>query len=156
MRRNRLLCSLLAAGTLAAMAGCGGEGEGAGVDGSAGRTAIESEYHEVLLDFRDAAAAGEGYDAYGFAEYFPKTQRAAVHAFCFVADRMLEDGEADELADAAYLTARVTRKAEADLKAELDIVAPGPARRAIAKLWAILGLDSLDEDLAERYAGACY
>jgi hypothetical protein len=141
--------------------GCGGESQGSGGESSAiprGSGAIEpeSEYHEVLLEFRAAASAGKTYDAYGFAEYFPPTQRAAVHAFCFVTDRMLEDLEAERLGDSAYLVGRIKRKAEADMKSELDVVAPQRAQRAIRKLDAVLDLGSLDQDLAERYVRACY
>jgi hypothetical protein len=143
------------------ISGCGDEsqsngGETGAIPRGAGAIEPKSEYHQVLLEFRDAAAAGKIYDAYGFAEYFPPTQRAAVHAFCFVADRMLEDLEAERLVDSAYLAARIKRKAEADMKAELDVVAPERAQRAIRKLNAVLDLRSLDQDLAERYVRACY
>jgi hypothetical protein len=139
-------------------AGCGDEDQTAAAKPLVCRKgeAARSEYLTTLCDFRRAAAAGKTYDAYGFAEYFPKPQRAAIDAFCFVAERMLEDGEFARLADQAYLAARITRKAEADLESELDIVAPGPAHVAIAKLRAVLALDSLDRDLAEHYVRACY
>lgn len=137
---------------------CGGEGPTASVEPAVcrGEGEVRTEYLTTLCEFHEAAAAGEIYDAYGFAEYFPKPQRAAIHAFCFVADRMLEDGEGERLADTAYLTARVTRKAEADLESELDIVAPGPTRAAIARLDSILDLETLDADLGGRYVRACY
>jgi hypothetical protein len=125
---------------------------------SSGRSTTEpkSEYHEVLLEFRDAAMAGKIYDAYGYAEYFPPTQRAAVHAFCFVADRMLEDREAARFVDSTYLTSRITRKAETDMESELGVVAPARLGRSIKKLNVVLELSSLDQDLAERYVRACY
>ncbi len=144
-----------------ALYGCGGESEGGENTGASiarGGSPVEpeSEYHEVLLDFRGAAAAGKIYDAYGFAEYFPPTQRAAVHAFCFVADHMLEDLEAERLLDRAYLVGRIERKAATDMKSELDVVAPAQLRKAIRKLNVVLELGSLDQDLAERYVRACY
>lgn len=156
MRLLGLPLAMMALGM--SIAACGGSDRNASSVAGGATSAVkpESEYHERLLEFRDAAAAGKTYDAYGFAEYFPKTQRAALHAFCFVADRMLKDGETDELGDVAYLNGRISRKAEADLKAELDIVAPRPAHKAIRKLDAVLGLDSLDGDLAERYVKGCY
>jgi hypothetical protein len=151
---------LVAALAVALISGCGGESQSDGVESSASPDAAaiepESEYHEVLLEFREAASGGKTYDAYGFAEYFPPTQRAAVHAFCFVADHMLEDLEAERLADSAYLVGRITRKAEADMESELDVVAPQRAQRAIRKLNAVLDLGSLDQGLAERYVRACY
>lgn len=150
---------VIGAVALAAIAGasCGEESQTVGSSPNRGGIAKEnvSEYEEVLGDLQTAAEEGESYDAYGFAEYFPATQRAAVHAFCFVADQLQEDPEAEELGD-PLLTERVTRKAEADLKSERDIVAPRPARRAIAKLHAVLGLESLDPDQAEDYVRACY
>ncbi|HET8862018.1 MAG TPA: hypothetical protein VFM94_02075 [Solirubrobacterales bacterium] len=143
------------AATAIAAVGCGEEGESAGVDTGIARGSAVSEYEEVLGDFQTAASESESYDAYGFAEYFPATQRAAVHAFCFIADRLFEDPAGEELEDPP-LTRMITRKAEADLKSERDIVAPRPARRAIGKLRAILGLESLDRDQAEDYVRACY
>ena len=150
---------LIAAMTLAAVAvvGCGEESEPAPSSTARAETSKEpvSDYVEVLGDFQAAASEGESYDAYGFAEYFPATQRAAVHAFCFIADELAKDAATEELEDPP-LTQMVTRKAEADLKSERDIVAPGPARRAIGKLSAILELESLDRDQAENYVRACY
>lgn len=153
---------LIGAVVLAAIvvAGCGEENEPARSERTnAGGSEIPkqnaSEYVEVLDEFQVAASEGENYDAYGFAEYFPATQRAAVHAFCFIADQLQKDPAAEQLED-PLLTQRITRKAEADLKSERDIVAPGPARRAIGKLAAILGLESLERDQAENYVRACY
>jgi hypothetical protein len=161
MRLSRMARAFLlaaAATSVALASGCGGGDPTASTEPTACRGAKEarSEYLTTLCEFSAAAAGDEVYDAYGFAEYFPKPQRAAIHAFCFVADRMLEDGEAARLADRAYRIARVTRKAETDLKSELDIVAPRPTGRAIARLEAIFDLDSLGRDLAEGYVGACY
>ena len=140
-----------------AVAGCGEESEAvpSNTDGAGISKEPVSEYVEVLGDFQAAASEGESYDAYGFAEYFPATQRAAVHAFCFIADELVKDAASEQLEDPP-LTRMVTRKAEADLKSERDIVAPGPARRAIGKLSAILGLESLDREQAENYVRACY
>jgi hypothetical protein len=135
--------------------GCGSESGSAAVDEGGSGSRAASPYEKVLFDFRDAAMAGEAYDAYGFAEYLPPTQRAAIDAFCFIADRVLKKSEAEGLEGPA-LTRRVTRKAESDLKSERNIVAPGPARRAIGKLWAVLRLESLDRDLAGNYVRACY
>jgi hypothetical protein len=120
-----------------------------------GREAAAGEYVTVLCEAQEAAAAGASYDAYGFAEYFPSTQRAAVDAFCFVADGVRKGSPVGELEGAAVV-ARITRKAEADLKSERNIVAPGPTRKAIAKLLAVFRLESLDRASAERYVHACY
>lgn len=153
------MCLLIGAVAMVAMAvaGCGEQSGGPRANAGGGGIAKEnvSEYEEVLGDLRAAASDGRSYDAYGFAEYFPATQRAAVHAFCFIADQLQEDPAAAELEDPP-LTERITRKAEADLKSERDIVAPRPARRAIGKLHAVLGLESLDRDQAEDYVRACY
>lgn len=162
MALRRLPCVVLAIGMLASagalFTGCGDgdESEGAVPAACKRAKAADGEYLTTLCEFHAAAAAGKIYDAYGYAEYFPKPQRAAIHAFCFVADRMLEEGEADRLADKAYLSARIGRKAEADLKSELGIVAPNPTGKAIGELESVLELDSLDRDLAERYVKACY
>jgi hypothetical protein len=118
-------------------------------------SAPSSEYVEVLHDMRDAAEAEESYDAYGFAEYFPATQRAAVHAFCFIADTVSKDPEGESINDSS-LTNEITRKAEADLESERNIVAPHPTRKAIRKLQAVLEMESLGHDLAEHYVRACY
>ncbi len=111
---------------------------------------------EVLREFRDAVSAQMNYDAYGFAQYLPSTQRVAIDAVCFVADQELKGRTGDGVEDPTHLTQTIVRKAEADLKSEHDIVAPRAVRRAIAKLQAILGLDSLNHDLAKSYVRACY
>lgn len=154
--RVGLLIGALAVAVIV-VAGCGEKSEPvpSSTDGAGTSKEPVSEYEEVLGDFQAAASEGESYDAYGFAEYFPATQRAAVHAFCFVADELFKDPASEELEDPP-LTQMVTRKAEADLKSERDIVAPAPARRAIGKLSAIIGLESLDRDQAEDYVRACY
>jgi hypothetical protein len=154
--RVGLLIGALALAAVAVVS-CGEESEPTPTSAEGSGIAQEnvSEYEKVLGGFQVAASEGENYDAYGFAEYFPATQRAAVHAFCFVADRLQEDPTAEELED-PLLTERITRKAEADLKSERDIVAPRRARRAIGKLHAVLDLESLDRDQAEGYERACY
>jgi hypothetical protein len=150
----------LAASVLLALgiAGCGsGSDDAATATRSvAAATSPASEYVQVLGEMRKAAEESGSYDGYGFAEYFPKPQRAAVDAFCFVVDHMLESGEDDRLGETAYLIGRIVRKAEADLKDELNVVAPAPTHRAIQKLDAVLGLESLDSELADRYVHACY
>lgn len=133
--------------------GCGGN-ESTSDAGSKSTSVTGSEYVEVLHDLRDAAESAKSYDAYGFAEYMPSTQRAAIDAFCFVADQM-KGPEGESLEDPALVQA-ITRKAESDLKSERDIVAPGPTRKAIAKLRAVLDLESLNGDLAKRYVTGCY
>jgi hypothetical protein len=115
-----------------------------------------SEYVQVLGEMRSTAEEGGSYDGYGFAEYFPKPQRAALDAFCFVVDHTLESGDNNRLAETTGLTAQIVSKAEADLKAELNIVAPAPTHRAIQELDATLDLGSLDAELAEGYVHACY
>ena len=155
---SRTMLLVLAGASLCLAAGCGDEDNAASATPVAckGAEQARSEYLTTLCEFHAAAAAGRIYDAYGFAEYFPKPQRAAIHAFCFVVDRMLEDGEGEQLVYTADLTARVTRKAEADLESELDIVAPGPTRVAIARLNSVLDLEALDAGLGQRYVRACY
>jgi hypothetical protein len=115
-----------------------------------------SEYVQVLHALRDAAESAKSYDAYGFAEYMPSTQRAAIDAFCFLADEAQKNPQAAGREAPPHLIQRITRKAESDLKSERDIVAPAPTRRAIAKLRAVLGLESLGADLAKRYVTGCY
>jgi hypothetical protein len=157
------LISLLASAAIVtgmAIGGCGGSGgdSSPSTASGAGKTTGAqggSEYEEVLSEMRNTAAASGSYDAYGFAEYMPSTQRAAIDAFCFVADRVAKAQSGPTVA-AASLRAQIVRKAEADLKSERGIVAPGPAHRAIAKLSAVLRLDSLDPTLAGRYIHACY
>jgi hypothetical protein len=143
--------------------GCGGDKghEAATIDrGSApkasGPTPEDSPYVATLREFRQAVEAGTNYDAYGFAEYLPATQRAAIDAFCFVADRTLKEPRDEGVEAPVDLLDRITRKAKADLKAERDIVAPGPTQKAITKLRTILGLESLDRYLAHGYVKACY
>jgi hypothetical protein len=140
-----------------AAGGCGGGGgDGSSTTGAAKSAAATSgsEYEEVLAAMRETAAEAGSYDAYGFAEYMPSTQRAAIDAFCFVADAIANQG--GPAVPAVSLWPRVVRKAETDLKSERDIVAPARAHRAIAKLRAVQGLESLDPDLAARYVHACY
>jgi hypothetical protein len=138
-----------------AIGGCGTSDTTSAV-GSKSSKATGSEYVEVLHALRDAAESAKSYDAYGFAEYMPSTQRAAIDAFCFLADEAWKNPQAASQGDPARLIQGITRKAESDLKSERDIVAPGPTRRAIAKLQAVLGLESLDRDLARRYRTGCY
>jgi hypothetical protein len=152
----------LAAATAAligvAIVGCGAAGDstGEGASESPNTTVISSEYGELLLGFRNAAESNRTYDAYGFAEYIPATQRAAIDAFCFIADQLSKASEGESPEDPARLISRITRKSEADLKSERNIVAPGPARRDIEKLREVLGLKSVSHELAKRYAKACY
>lgn len=162
MAPKRLLRTGFAVGAMLLVglggASCGEEAERASTTAAEATTAKEedvSEYEEVLSQFRVAASAGETYDAYGIAEYFPSTQRAAVDAFCFIADQLQKNPAAKKLGD-PVLTERITRKAEADLQRERDIVAPRPTRRAIGKLHLVLELESLDPDQAKDYARACY
>jgi hypothetical protein len=117
--------------------------------------ASAGEYLAILCEAQDAAEASGSYDAYGFAEYLPSTQRAAIDAFCFIANGVGKGPSGKELGGAALL-ARVTRKAEADLKSERNIVAPAPTRKAIATLLAVFRPGSLDPASAERYHHACY
>jgi hypothetical protein len=140
--------------------GCGGNGGDSSAPSAAGAAKTTSahgggEYEEVLAEMHDTAVAGGSYDGYGFAEYMPSTQRAAIEAFCFVADRIAKF-QSDSTVAAASVHARIVRKAEADLKSERGIVAPAPAHRAIAKLLAVLGVETLDPALAGRYVHACY
>jgi Flp pilus assembly protein TadD len=161
MSFKRTLSPVLAVGAAALIAmsigidGCGSKGESTAADAGGGSNE-SGEYVAVLRKFRDAVAADETYDAYGYAEYMPSTQRAAIDAFCFIVDRGLKNPQTAELGDPANLAREITRKAESDLKSERNIVAPGPARRAIGRLRVILGLETLNRDLAGRYARACY
>jgi hypothetical protein len=135
--------------------GSGKENRSTSVDAS-GSTNESSPYVTVLREFRDAVKAKASYDAYGYAEYLPPTQRAAIDAFCFIADQVLKNPSAMGLHDPAHFPDEITRKAESDLKSERSIVAPRPARRAIGRLRAVLGLESLDSNLAGRYVTGCY
>jgi hypothetical protein len=154
-----VLSGIFAAAVLAlvgmAIVGCGGKSERNSSSESEYTGRSRSEYGGVLPGFRDAAKAGEPFDAYGYAEYLPSTQRAAIDAFCFVADQMLKNPDGVVLED-PLLIQRITRKAESDLKSERDIVAPGPTRHAIRRLRKVLGVESLDRNLAKGYVGACY
>jgi hypothetical protein len=150
--------------------GCGGGGEGeSGARGTeAAADAVQqdrpkqpgSEYEEVLLDLRQAAEAGENYDAYGFAEYMPASQRAALDAFCFVAEALLDGGEVERFGEAGYVDRRVAAQA----KLEFDYGAPGgisseqmaTTRQAIRKLRSIVDLEAIDEELVGNYVAACY
>jgi hypothetical protein len=140
--RYVLLASALVVLAMAA-AGCGGGGDDDG-DGSAGaEAAIDavkqdrpkqpvSEYEEVLLDLRDAAAEGEIYDAYGFAEYMPLSQRAAIDAFCFVTESLLDGGETERFGEPAYVAGKVRARAriEFDHGDPAEIGASEMARRS--------------------------
>jgi hypothetical protein len=141
--------------------GSGSAGGGGSADASRGGGGKpDSEYEEVLLDLRDAAAAGEIYDAYGFAEYMPRSQRAAIDAFCFVAERLLDGGEIERFGEPAS----VTREVRARARIEFDHGDPGEigssematARRAIRKLRSIIDYEAIDEELAGGYVTACY
>ncbi len=159
MNRTRALRPVLTAAgvALAVMAifGCGGSGGGTVTARSSTANEAGSDYVGVLTGIRDAAKSEGSYDGYGFAEYLPSTQRAAIDAFCFVADRAQNESTAEDLTGSALVDG-ITRKAESDLKSERNIVAPVPARRAIGKLRSVLGLESLDRDLAKQYVRACY
>jgi hypothetical protein len=170
---KRLLSLGLLAGAMAVVAvstsACGSEGaskggtEAASESADANRGGGEkpvSEYEEVLLDLRDAAAAGEIYDAYGFAEYMPLSQRAAIDAFCFVTERLLDGGEIERFGEPADVARAVRDRA----RIEFDHGDPGEigsrematARRAIRKLRSIVDYESIDEELAGNYVTACY
>lgn len=160
-RRLRLRFCLYLAATVATVPalGCGnGEEPVKATDSVRTNTPAQSDnpYVTALRQFREAVVAKTSYDAYGYAEYFPATQRAAIDAFCFVADRVAKAPAQEGLDDPTALTTTIVRKAEADLKSERDIIAPGPAHRAIAKLQAVLGLETLDPEPAEHYVRACY
>ncbi len=111
-------------------------------------------YLKALLGFRDAVAAkATTYDAYGYAEYMPPAQRAAIDAFCILVNREPESLETGKLADprdfASKLTAIAIAEADEDFSA-------APLRRSIDKLRSILGQEPFDRDLARRYARTCY
>lgn len=164
-----LLTSVLAVLAMAA-AGCGGGNEGGNASAGAdpGTGAVEqdrpkqpvSEYEEVLLDLRDAAAAGEIYDAYGFAEYMPRSQRAALDAFCFVTERLLDGGEIERFGEPAYVARKVRARARIEFDhgepAEIGASEMATARKAIRKLRSIIDYKPIDQELAGNYVTACY
>ncbi len=127
--------------------------------GGSGKKPV-SEYEEVLLDLRGAAAAGEIYDAYGFAEYMPLSQRAAIDAFCFVTERLLDSGEIERFGEPAYVTRKVRARARIEFDhgdpAEIGASEMATARKAIRKLRSIIDYESIDEELASNYVTACY
>jgi hypothetical protein len=168
---------VIAALTLAAsISACGSENEsksggggGGGTESASGSAAAgrsgnkdkpDSEYEEVLLDLRDAAAAGEIYDAYGFAEYMPRSQRAAIDAFCFVAERLLDGGEIERFGEPAYVAGQVRARARIEFDhgdpAEIDSREMATARRAIRKLRSVIDYEAIDQELAGNYVTACY
>ena len=114
-----------------------------------------SEYVTVLAGFRDAVRSNATYDAYGYGEYLPSTQRAAIHAFCFVADELVLP-EATDLEVRSHMFKYIARKAKSDLRSERGIVATRPTHKAIRKLLAILGLNALNYEVAKPYVKACY
>ena len=172
IRIKRLLSAGIAIGAIAlvpiAVSACGGEsasrdGTGTGSAEAAadsGSRKPVSEFEEVLLDLREAAAAGEVYDAYGFAEYMPLSQRAAIDAFCFVTERLLDGDEIGRFGEPAS----VAREVRARARIEFDHGDPGDigssematARRAIRKLRSIIDYEAIDEELAGNYVDACY
>jgi hypothetical protein len=153
-----------------AAAGCGGGDDDGSVDtgADAGIDTVEqdrskqpvSEYEEVLLDLRAAAAAGEIYDAYGFAEYMPLSQRAAIDAFCFVTERLLDAGEIERFREPAYVARKVRARARIEFDhgdpAEIGASEMATARKAIRKLRSIIDYEAIDEELAGNYVTACY
>ncbi|HEU5141989.1 MAG TPA: hypothetical protein VFU04_02410 [Solirubrobacterales bacterium] len=147
---------------VAGFAACG-EGEEGGAATSAPKPTMErpdGEYEEVLFDLRDAAAAGKIYDAYGFAQYMPTGQRAAIDAFCFVNERLLDSGQVERFAEPG----NAARLIDAQARLEFDHGAPGgisakemvTARRAIRKLRSIVDLEAIDEELSRGYVSGCY
>jgi hypothetical protein len=133
-----------------------------GADASRGGDKDEpvGEYEEVLLDLRDAAAAGEIYDAYGFAEYMPLSQRAAIDAFCFVTERLLDGGEIERFGEPAYVAGEVRARARIEFDhgdpADIGSSEMATARRAIRKLRSIIDYEAIDWELARNYVTACY
>lgn len=143
--------------------GACGEGESGGPASAPEPSAAErpdGEYEEVLFELREAAAAGEIYDAYGFAEYMPAGQRAAIDAFCFVNERLLDSGRVERFAAPGH----AARLVDARARLEFDHGAPGgigaeemaTARRAIRKLRSIVDFEAIDDELARGYVSACY
>lgn len=158
--------ALLAIGAMASIVlsiGCGGEDRSASAEPPAVKRQCKkvneerSEYVRVLCEFRDAAMAEKIYDAYGFAEYMPSSQRAAIHAFCLVVDRKPERLEAEALSNRARLADEIVVTAESEVDyGNAELGSMPSLRRSIAKLQTILGLESVVPDLSEDYARACY
>lgn len=144
----------------ASKSGAETESESANVNRGSGTDKAVSEYEEVLRDLSDAAAAGEIYDAYGFAEYMPASQRAAIDAFCFVTERLLDDGEIERFDDPAHVARKVRARARIEFdygdEAEIGSSEMTTARRAIRKLRSIIDYEAIDQELAGSYVTACY
>jgi hypothetical protein len=171
---KRLLSAGLSTGVMALVAisisACGNESasksetevesESANVNRGAATHIPVSEYEEVLRDLSDAAAAGEVYDAYGFAEYMPASQRAAIDAFCFVTERLLDGGEIERFEEPAYVARKVRARARIEFdygdRAEIGTSEMATARKAIRKLRSIIDYEAIDQELAGNYVTACY
>lgn len=131
--------------------GCGGH-EKAPQATSAERPKADTPYVEALLGFSDAAKSNAAYDAYGYAEYIPDSQRAAIDAFCLVASKVRTGAEIGKLADPDYFFSRIVATA----RPERRNASMASIRRAVGKLQSVVEPQSLDGALVKSYAKACY
>jgi hypothetical protein len=131
--------------------GCGSQGQ-APPRAEAKDTKADSPYVEVLLGFRDAARSNVTYDAYGYAEYLPDSQRAAIGAFCLVVDDVRAGAESEKLASPEYLSDRIAAAVGSEARAATE----ASIKRAVKKLQAVIESESLDGGLVKSYAKACY
>ena len=90
----------------------------------------------------------------------PASQRAAIDAFCFVAERIPEDFETDGFDQVGYLLPRVIARARVEFDygdpKEIDSRDMASVRRAVRKLRSIVDFEEIDSELAARYVNACY
>lgn len=113
---------------------------------------VESPYVEALLGFRDAARSDATYDAYGYAEYLPDSQRAAIGAFCLVVSGVRTSSESRRLSDPAYFSAQVVNAARPEARS----ASMASVGRAVGKLQTVVEAESLNPQLVKSYAKACY
>ena len=148
--RRRLRPILLAATSALvaiAAAGCGdsnGDGERKNVPDQA--------YGEVLRGLKEAALAGQTYNAIRRAQELPPPEKAAIVAFCEMAWQIVVNREAEKLTDRAYIVSRVTTRTALNLD--------GPSSTAVRtvtdELRRVVNLGSLNGNLTGRYKKACY
>lgn len=140
-----MVCIAMSAG------GCGGQ-EQAPHTARAEGPKPENPYVEVLREFRDAARSNAAYDAYGYAEYMPASQRAAIGAFCLVVNDVRTGAESEKLANPKYLSDQIV----AAVGPEARGASVASIRRAARKLQTVIDSESLNSPLVKSYAKACY
>jgi hypothetical protein len=133
------------------LGGCGSQDSTAQSAASESGAASSGPSVGLLQEFRDAAEAGETFDAYGLAIDLEDTQQAAIDAFCVVATKA-HGAESAKLADAAYFSRRVAAVA----KSEDKTASMKSIEGAVDTLEETIDPESLDPELVQNYAKACY